>query len=197
MLLRGEHLDVEVTAGPPPSDESVLFAIADEHTTFIVIILIRDGNVILRHHGVADMLRVTPLEVRIPGAITDFRPGAPMRVSAWKEGQRWCLAVGERRACDHITAGSLWRFFMPALSPPNALLDALCLACLFLPIGFYRARAPGVVLAALPMVILPLLPAGIAFSIIPVIGAALGWAGGHMLDVARTRRSLREGTIPA
>jgi hypothetical protein len=197
LLLRGEHLDIAATAGPRPDGETTLFCISNGHHDYILMMLIDRDDIVLLPRHMTDVLGLAPLELRIPGAMNRVPPGGAIAVSAWRERGRWCVSLGEERSCERISAGSLWRIVSPGRAAANPLLDVIWMAFLFFPLGYYAVSGAGLVVAVSPMALLGLGPTGIVFSLLPIAGALSGVVAGRLVRVARTRRSLREGTRPA
>ena len=199
-LLSGTHIRLGGVAGPEPRSPAPLFNIADDAQRFDLMVLVMGQGIDLRYRTAAEDLRLTSVDLRFPDALGGLRAGDTLALEVWRAGPRWCIAAPSGTACQGANAASLWRMLSPQVVPPNAAVDVLWMAIIFLPLAYWgvgAARATGIAAALLTLVILPFFPGGPAASLLPLAGAVAGSALGLGLSAARTRHLLRRGMIPA
>jgi hypothetical protein len=84
--------------------------------------------------------------LRWPGILDDVHEGQPLTIGAQRDGNGWCLTLGDRSACPlGFTAGSGWRLlWFPQLLPAEVApwLNCVWLALLFLPLGLWLRFTP-------------------------------------------------------
>lgn len=199
-LLAGAPIRLRGVAGPPPRGSAPLFNIADDAERFALMVLVNQQNIDLRYRTVAEDLRLTGLDLQFRDALRGVGPGDTLALELWRAGPRWCMRGASGTHCAGANASSLWRMLSPQVVPPNAAVDVLWMALVFLPLAYWGVgRTRGVAAAAglVTLLAIPWIPDGPAVSMLPLAGALAGVVLGVSLGAARTRHLLRRGTIRA
>lgn len=187
LWLEGAPLRVEATAGTRTVSLAPIFSIHDGVHREILLLGAERGDLVLRVRTRAQAVSLDRPGLRWTGILEDVRPGDRLTIGARREGNGWCLSLGDRSACPlGFSVGSGWRLVWYPHSLPAAAgpwLSAAWLAALFLPLGLWlRADArsllavsiaTGALLAAPRTGLLPAPPAELAAC---VAGLALGAA---------------------
>ncbi|MCC6641056.1 MAG: VanZ family protein [Deltaproteobacteria bacterium] len=187
LWLDGVPLRVDAVAGERTTSLAPIFSIHDDLHREIVLLGAERGDLVLRVRTRAQAVSLDRPGMRWPGVLDDVRAGEPIALGARREGNGWCLSLGERSACPiGFSAGSGWRlvWFPQSLSPAaGPWLNAAWLAALFVPLGLWLraslASATAVVIAVLALLATPLtglLPPALADLAASATGIALGVA---------------------
>jgi VanZ family protein len=198
LWLAGTPLRVEAHAGAPTTSLAPIFTIHDVAHREILLIGAERGDLVLRVRTWAQAVSLDRPALRWPGILDDVKEGQPITIGARRDGNGWCLTLGDRSACPlGFTAGSGWRLlWFPHLLPAEAApwFNCAWLALLFLPLGLWLRFTPAGALAcaiaasslfAAPLAgLLPTPPFEIA-------GAAGGFLLGAVLQPLLARRRPR------
>jgi VanZ family protein len=209
LWLAGTPLRVEAHAGAPTTSLAPIFTIHDVAHREILLIGAERGDLVLRVRTWAQAVSLDRPALRWPGILDDVKEGEPLTIGAQRDGNGWCLTLGDRSACPlGFTAGSGWRLvWFPHSLPAEAApwLNYVWLALVFLPVGLWlRFTAAGALACAIAAA--PLLAAPLA-GLLPTPPAELaGAASGFLLGAAlqallarrrpRTRLSLDVRALP-
>jgi hypothetical protein len=187
LWLEGAPLHLEVVAGGRTASLAPIFTLHDSAHREVLLVGAERGDLVLRVRTRAQAVSLDRPGLRWADALDDVREGDPLTIAARREGNGWCLSLGDRSACPlGFTAGSGWRLlWFPQSLPTEAApwLNAVWLAALFVPLGLWLRANAGSALAvaiavgalfATPLVgLLPTPPAELAASL---AGMALGAA---------------------
>jgi VanZ family protein len=151
LWLDGAPLRVEVLAGATTASLAPVFTIHDEAHREVLLLGEERGDLVLRVRTGAQAVSLDRPALRWPGVLANVREGEPLAIGARREGNGWCLSLGDESACPlGFTAGSGWRLiWFPQVLPPDAVpwLNALWLGALFVPLGLWLRLRPSAVLA--------------------------------------------------
>src|SRR5690606_22123238 len=75
LLRDGQPLRVTAIAGTPPPSLASIFSIHDDRRREIILIGAEGDDLVLRVRTRAAALRLDHPDLRLPGALADFRPG--------------------------------------------------------------------------------------------------------------------------
>ena len=188
LWLEGAPLHLEAIAGGRTASLAPIFTLHDSAHREVLLIGAERGDLVLRVRTRAQAVSLDRPGLRWADALDDVQEGNPLTITARREGNGWCLSLGDRSACPlGFTAGSGWRLlWFPQSLPTEAApwLNAVWLAALFLPLGLWlrtnagSALAVAIAVAALfatPLVgLLPTPPAELAASLAGIgLGVAL------------------------
>ena len=187
LWLEGAPLRLEAVAGGRTASLAPIFTLHDSAHREVLLVGAERGDLVLRVRTRAQAVSLDRPGLRWADALDDVQEGDPLTITARREGNGWCLSLGDRSACPlGFTAGSGWRLlWFPQSLPAEAApwLNAVWLAALFLPLGLWLRANAGSALAvaiavgalfATPLVgLLPTPPAELAASL---TGMALGAA---------------------
>ncbi len=178
LWLDGAPLRVEAVAGERAASLAPIFSIHDDVHREIVLLGAERGDLVLRVRTLAQAVSLDRPAIRWAGALDGARAGDPLALGARREGNGWCLSLGDRSACPlGFSAGSGWRLvWFPQSLPPAAgpWLNAAWLAALFVPLGLWL-RASIVSAAAIAAAALALLATPLA-GLLPPPPAEIGAA---------------------
>lgn len=191
----GFRLRLEADAGPAPSELSSLFAVTDADERELLGIAVEHGDVVfwLRRRALAWGFDQPAL--RAEALLAGVVPGESFALEVETQPGRTCVARGDARRCFEPSVGrgwSFWRGLRWLGEPGRSLLDAVWLAALLVPLGFWSARprqlvlGGGLVLAALLLV--PLHAELRATPLTELLAAAAGLATGAALRRVLSRR---------
>ena len=187
LWLEGAPLHLEAVAGGRTASLAPIFTLHDSAHREVLLVGAERGDLVLRVRTRAQAVSLDRPGLRWADALDDVQEGDPLTITARREGNGWCLSLGDRSACPlGFTAGSGWRLlWFPQSLPTEAApwLNAVWIAALFLPLGLWLRANAGSALAvaiavgalfATPLAgLLPTPPAELAASL---AGMALGAA---------------------
>lgn len=198
LWLAGTPLRVEAHAGAPTTSLAPIFTIHDVARREILLIGAERGDLVLRVRTWAQAVSLDRPGLRWPGILDGVKEGEPLTIGAQRDGNGWCLTLGDRSACPlGFTAGSGWRLvWFPHSLPAGAApwLNCVWLALVFLPVGLWLRFTPAGALAC-AIAAAPLLAAPLA-GLLPtppaeLAGAASGFLLGAALQALLARRRPR------
>lgn len=190
-----ERLVVRFTAAPPRWAFRPVAGLAEPGGPVRPLLLgPSEDDLVLRLDRPVGHLRLTPADLRWPGALADVAAGDTVTAGIRADGDAACMSVGAREACGFgFGAGSGWALLAPtgwANGSRDRWLDAPWLALCALPLGLWGAGRVG--LTALGVVAVAALLAPVLTTLLwtplPTIGGfAAGWGAGRGLRSALGR----------
>lgn len=195
-LLTGAPLGIEAVAGPPVPSLGPLVVFEDGANQISLVGPDR-ADLVLRYQTRAARWGLDQPDIRLRGALVTVKSGDTIRIDIRRQGGGYCLSLNSLERCGlGYTIGSAWGMVLyPRHWPPwaHALLGAMWVAGLALPVGLWSRRRVETVLAvALFGSAAALVPPLVALSATPGRewwGAALGWGAGIALQVVLRRPS--------
>ena len=195
-LVTGAPLGIAAVAGPPVPTLGALVLFEDGANQTYLVGPDR-ADLVLRYQTRAARWGLDQPDIRLRGALATVRSGDTMRINIRRQDVRYCLSLNTLERCGlGYTIGSAWALVLYPRHWPlwaHALLGALWVAGLALPVGLWSRRRGETVLAvALFGSAAALIPPLVALSATPGRewwGAALGWGAGVALQVVLRRRN--------
>ncbi len=196
LLLNGGPVVVDAKAGNPPAQLAPVFSVYDNAQREIFLLGVQGVDLVVRNRRRADTLALDRPDLRVHGAMANVVPGEPIRITYGRDGAASCLGVDDAIRCNlGYSAGRGWAllYYPEGLRAGTLrLFDALWIAGLLAPVGFFARRTP-VSYAALAVCIASLLlssaPGALQMPGLPE------WFGGlasvAALSAARHRRASR------
>lgn len=202
LWLAGALLRIDAVAGPPTRSLAPILTLHDALRREILVLGVDGEDLVVRGRNWAQVLGLDRAGLRFPGALSGLPAGAPLDITARRDGHGFCVELGERRACPlGFTAGSGWRLLwtpqgLPA--PTRDWLNGIWLAAFALPLGLWlRPTAAGATAATLSACALLAAPlAGLLRTPSWELGAAAaGLAAGVALHAALPTRRPSGGVL--
>jgi VanZ like family len=152
-LAAGAPIELALRAGEPPPMESTLFSVAQVDRNRPLVIGASGDDLFLRYRTRSVDFRFSQPDLWADGLLADIAPGEAFTLTVRRDGERICVAAGDRRRCDlAYSPGDAWMLLISTGLPPHALRPAVqigWLALLALPVGFWwRPGLTGAVAAA-------------------------------------------------
>lgn len=188
LLASDAPLDVVAVAGPPSAGLASLFSIFDHRRLEIVLVGPDGDDLVYRYRTRAVELRLDQPDLRREQLLAGLTPGDTfrVRVAPGKDGR--CLVLDGDEECMSFTVGIGWALLRYVEAFPawlKSMLNAMWVALIVLPIGFWSQRTAWAVGLALPVLsALLLLPVISELGPTPLpewLGAALGIVAGLRL----------------
>lgn len=179
LLLGGAPLVVRATAGPRVPALASLVSVYDGEKREIFLLGPDRDDLVFRHRTRAATARLTEPDLRVSGALSGLRPGAPLAIELWRAPGGYCLVLNGKRTCGlNVSAARGWALLLyPAWLPRavKSVVDFGWMLALFALVGFAVPRPVRPLLwSAALLVALALVP--------PLVGLAptppAGWLGG-------------------
>ena len=154
LLRDGQPLRVTAIAGTPPPSLASIFSIHDDRRREIILIGAEGDDLVLRVRTRAAALRLDHPDLRLPGALADFRPGDTITITVQRRvGQAgFCVGLNGGVSCgSSYPVGFGWSLLLYSDRIPKAggfLLSAGWLAALVAPVAFWARRRWEAALAA-------------------------------------------------
>jgi hypothetical protein len=163
LLRAGAPLKVHAIAGPPPNRLAPLFAITTGSQEEVMLLGFDGGDIVYRLRRVSEALRLDAPDLRVRRAAAGVAPGSPMTLQVWRQEGGYCITLNTRKHCGlGWTPGRVWAVVLYETrlgGAIGALLDALCIGLLLLPVGLTLRRdawsVAGVGLAAAALLLVP------------------------------------------
>ena len=195
LLRNGSSIRVTAVAGPPTSQLSALFGIADTRQNIILLIGPRGDHLLYLPRMRAESFRLDRPVLDVPD-VMDLTPGDTIEVRVWRDGAAYCATVNQDQVCGlGFTVGSGWTLLQYSESFPlwlTRVLNPLWLCLLLVPVGYWSRPNVYSVLGAVVLVaglaLAPAVTGLLATTSAEWIGAGLGVVIGMFLRFTVTRR---------
>ena len=186
-LLAGAPLRIRILAAPPPLTMAPLVTLHDAVRNEILLVAVEGEDVVVRLRTRATAAELDNPMLRAQSVLHGLQAGDPLTLTIWRPGRRYCVEVNARSTCDlGFSLGKGWAVFAYSQIPPgwpHAVLNAMWMAALLFPFGYWLRRRWESLLAAMVVTVGSVLPCVLGhLSIAPVeiagaVGGTLaGWA---------------------
>lgn len=141
LWLSGATLRIDAEAGPPTDSLAPLLTLHDALHREVLVLGVDGDDLVVRGRNRAQVVGLDRPSLRFANALEGTKVGAPLTITARRDGHGFCIGLGARSACPlGFTAGSGWRLLwtpqgLPA--PTRDWLNGLWLAAFALPIGLW------------------------------------------------------------
>jgi hypothetical protein len=138
LLLRGDTIRVNVEAADPPPVLQPIFRIAD--ADWPLVSLAAEGeDLVFSYRMRATAAGLDQPHLRSAGALFGVRAGDHVEITAWRQGQLFCLGAGPAERCGlGFSAAETWGLiFFPLPHRLALLVTLLWIPMLLLPAGFW------------------------------------------------------------
>lgn len=181
-LVSRQPIGLDLQAGTPTSGLGAIFAIFDSRQREILLVGVRGESLIISERRRATWLRFDQPVARFPAFFSGTDAGDSLSVLIALTDEGACVTAARRQRCDSpISAGSVWTLVAWQggwlSGSMGALLNAVTLGLLVIPVAFYSARAwriGAALLALAALLFTSLEPIGIAWSAADAAGVAAG-----------------------
>lgn len=144
-------IEVALTAGPPPRRLSPIFSVADAESRRILLVGAAGEDLVYRYRTRAADWHFDQPDLRSPSAFAQVAPGTTTTVTIRKQAKGLCASVGGRTTCDlGFGPGDGWSLLISSSAVPSgmrAILQALWMAAVVAPAGYWARRGVGSVVA--------------------------------------------------
>ena len=143
-LLAGAPLRVRTVASSPVPIQAPLVTLHDASRNEILLLAADGDDVVFRLRTRAAAAELDSPAIRAPGVLRGLPPGGDVAVTVSRDRRGYCIDVNSHPTCGlGYTLGMGWTFLVYRQIPPgwpHRVLNALWLAALFLPFGFWARR---------------------------------------------------------
>jgi len=144
-------IDVALKVGRPPRRLSPIFSVADAESRRILLVGAAGDDLVYRYRTRAADWHFDQPDLRSPSAFAGVAPGAATTVTITTQAKGVCASVGGRTTCDlGFGPGDGWSLLVSSSAVPSgtrALLQALWMAAVVAPAGYWARRSVGSVAA--------------------------------------------------